>query len=189
MSTKHSRIFGFFVGALVVVAIGFATFKIYSLFVVASTNVKLGISTALVSLFALIYNNNRQQNREISSRHFSEKRQAYQKFFDLLFEFMGQEKTGQAPDSSVERMMDVVKGLMVWASADTINLYNEFLRFSVSVDGKKETTKGLPLSIIYIEKILRSMRRDLGHVDKALEGHGLTKLFIKADEHGKFDSL
>lgn len=189
MVAKVLRVLSFIAALLLIAAISLATYKVSILFVGASDNVKLGISTAFVSLIALIYNNNRQQNREISSRHFSEKRQAYQNFFDLLFEYMGHEKSKKAPDSSIERMMGIVKGLMVWASADTINTYNEYMRFSVSENAKRETADGLPISIIHMEKILRSMRKDLGHGDSGLERYGLTKLFIKADEHHKFNQL
>lgn len=148
----------------------------------ASNNVQLGVATALISIFAIIYNNSRQQSREIKTRHFSEKREAYQKFFNLMFDMFDAQKRGVeiSEDEAVLRMRSVVKEMMIWGSAETINNYNAFLKRSTSSEkiSEKEVFQG-------VETLLLSFRRDLGHNDKKLEPLGLTKLIVKADDHEK----
>jgi hypothetical protein len=164
-------------------------YLLFNLFIVAGSNVKLGAFTAAVSVIALLYNNARQQSRDIASRHFSEKREAYQRFFDLLFELTQAEGTDTVETVSVERAREIVKSIMVWGSAETINAYNEFMRFSAMQDMNEnpKDDSALKLDIFEkIEKLLKSMRKDLGHSDGKLETFSLAKLFIKGDEHYKF---
>ncbi|MFN3749313.1 MAG: hypothetical protein ACK4SJ_11570 [Sphingorhabdus sp.] len=180
-------------GVILAVAIILLTpaiaYQLIKLFIAADTNVKLGALTAAVSVIALLYNNARQQSREIASRHFSEKREVYQQFFDLLFEFMQSQKDESEVDVPVERAGKILKSIMVWGSAETINAYNDFMRFSASPDVEEDNAADTPIKLGVFEKmetLLRCMRKDLGHSDGRLEKFSLSKLFVKGDEHHKF---
>lgn len=155
-----------------------------SLYIAATATVKLGVLTALISVGTLIYNNMRQQAREIRARHFVEKRQAYQKFFDFMFEmFLSQRRSHTISEAeTIERMQAIVKDLMIWGSAETINQYNSFIRASVNPqDGGNSI-------FLNVESLMRSFRRDLGHDDRKLERLGLTKLLVKGEEHDALGS-
>ena len=175
---------------LIVAGLLFSAYFLSNLFISASGNVKLGILTALISLIALIYNNSRQQIRDISSRHFNEKREAYRDFIDLLFEFMRAVHTSETPNASLERISEIQKNILVWGSAETMNAYNAFMVASVA--GKdsnaEQSSEDKPdLRIFHaMEALLRSIRKDLGHSDRKLKKFAVTKLFIVADEHHKF---
>ncbi len=149
----------------------------------ATTNVKLGILTAAVSAFAFIYNNSRQQAREIASRHFSEKRQAYRKFFDLMFEIIASQGDAEpiSESETIVRIRDVAKEIMIWGNAETINAYSDFM-----VASTNNNPEDITAVFTKIEALLRSMRKELGHSDRTLQKFGLTKLFIKAEEHHLF---
>ena len=180
-------------GIALAIAIIFVTpaiaYQLIKLFIAADINVKLGTLTAAVSVMALLYNNARQQGREIASRHFSEKREVYQQFFDLLFEFMQAQKSESEVDLPIKRASNILKSIMVWGSAETINAYNEFISFTAVQSPETDEVLNAPLKLDTFEKmeaLLRSMRKDLGHPDGKLEKFSLSKLFIKGDEHHKF---
>jgi hypothetical protein len=186
MRQRAAQLIGIALGCFIVLAAPFAVYQLITLFVDASSNVKLGVLTASVSVIALLYNNARQQTRDISSRHFSEKRAAYQQIFDFLFDSMKDTDSIDASAENVEKMRTITKSVMVWGSADTINSYNEFLRFS-STNAISEGGGELPLELFSrMENLLKSMRNDLGHSDSKLNKFSLVKLFIKGDEHYKF---
>ena len=176
--------------ALMVAGLSFSAYFLSNLFISASGNVKLGILTALISIIVLIYNNSRQQVRDISSRHFNEKREAYRDFIDLIFEFMRAVHTSETPNASLERISKIQKNILVWGSAETMNAYNAFMVVSAAdKDGNAEqASEDKPdLRIFHaMETLLRSVRKDLGHSDRKLRRFAVTKLFIVADEHHKF---
>jgi hypothetical protein len=121
-------------GALLVVAFAWTAYTGLNLFISATTTAKLGSVTAALTIVALIYNNARQQAREIKARHFAEKRLAYQKFFDFMFEIFSAQKNGLelSNEHLIEQMTLIVKDIMIWGSAETINQYNQFVRNSLS---------------------------------------------------------
>jgi hypothetical protein len=148
----------------------------------ANDSVRLGTATALISVAALLYNNARQQAREIKSRQFAEKRQAYQKFFDVMFDVFAAQRSGQeiSQEETIERIHGFVKEVMIWGSADTINQYNSYIRGVATPlpDGDLRIFSNM-------ENLMRSLRRDLGHNDRVLERLGLTKLLIRGEEHDR----
>lgn len=146
--------------------------------------VKLGVLTAAVSISTFIYNNSRQLTREIKSRHFSDKRIAYQKFFDFLFRIFAAQKTGEEIKESelIAMMHSLAKDLMIWGSAESINQFNMFLRDSAINEGDINHT------FRNVENLMRSFRKDLGHDDRNLEYFGLSKVMIKPEDHHKLDN-
>ena len=155
-----------------------------SLLVQATVTAKLGVLTAAVAVATFIYNNNKQQIREIKARQFAEKRAAYQKFFDLLFKIFAAERSENplTENDMIDSMHQITKNFMIWGSADTINQYNEFTRQSSNQNPDDH------LKIFdNVERLMRSFRKDLGHNDRKLEKLGLSKLLLKAEEHHKID--
>jgi|GEM_PF-2222072 len=182
--TKIGKILGYFVAISIILVIPFFLYFSWGALLEASTNVKLGVLTAAVSVFAFVYNNARQQAREIASRHFSEKREAYRKFFDLMFAMVASQGNGEPiPEKeTISRMREVAKEIMIWGNADTINAYNDFLVYSAT------QPSGDPKAIFgIIEELLRNMRKELGHSDSRLKNLALTKLLVKGDEHHNLD--
>jgi hypothetical protein len=161
-------------------AFGWAAYTGVVLFMAASATVKLGVLTAAVSVLTIIYNNSRQQVREIKARQFAEKSQAYRKFFDFMFDIFAFQRRGAAMEETemIDRMHVIMKELMIWGSAETINQYNQFIRLSAS-----SAAECSPRIFQNVEDLMRSLRRDLGHDDNKLERLGLSKLLIKGEEH------
>ena len=183
---KLSYWLGVVVAIAVVIAIPYVAYLAIIIFLSASSAAKLGALTALISIIALIYNNLRQQEREIKSRHFSEQRQAYQKVGDLLFDIMnsvtGTEQLDN--DETLKRSRMIVKDIMFWGSANTVNQYNLFIRNS-----SQPIEENSMANFHNVENLLRALRKDLGHNDKKMEHLGLSKLLIKGDEHHKLDNI
>ena len=101
-----------------------------------------------------------------------------------MFELFSAQRQGSdlTEDETIERMNAIVKDVMVWGSAETVNQYNAFLRNSLTAN--QDNPKVL---FENVEALLRSFRKDLGHNDRALENLALTKLILKPDEHDKLD--
>ncbi|WP_147454311.1 hypothetical protein [Sphingomonas sp. PP-F2F-G114-C0414] len=181
---KVGRWLGYAGAAIILAAIFWLGHVSIDLFIAAPATVRLGVLTAAVSVLTFVFNNSRQQTREINSRQFSDKREAYQKFFDFLFEIFSAQKKGieHSDDDLIERMHNITKGLMVWGSARTINQYNQFMRNAINPPEN-------PLDQFRnVESLLKAFRQDLGHDDRKLEAFGLSKLILKADEHDKLKS-
>lgn len=176
---------GVLAAIVLIIAAGWLVYTGCALLLKASVTAKLGVLTASVGVVTFIYNNNRQQIREIKARQFNEKRQAYQKFFDFMFDIFSAQRSGVAISEAdmIDRMHLITKDLMVWGSADTINQYNEFMRQSAAPQPEGSLT-----IFKHVETLMRSFRRDLGHNDRKLENMGLSKLLLKAEEHGKLDN-
>jgi len=103
-----------------------------------------------------------------------------------MFEIFASQRNGLelAEKDMIDRMLGITKDLMVWGSADTINQYNAFIR-QTSVP----QPEGSLVIFSNVEKLMSSFRKDLGHDDRKLEKLGLSKLFLKAEEHQKLDQL
>lgn len=182
------KVVGFII-ALALLALGAAgallfAIEFYELYVLAGPSVKLGIITAIGSAIALLSNNFYQSKRERQSRLFEEKRKAYDKFFEFFFAiFEGQKSGGALSDAQMQKnYSDFTRSVMTWGSASTIKAMNEYQRASL-VANKSDNKK----LFLITEKLLRALRKDLGHNDASLPTLALTKLVLKAEEHEKIE--
>lgn len=150
----------------------------------AEADLKLGVITAAGSALAFVVNNAIQSGRERKARLFENKREAYDKFFEFFFSIFVSQKSGKplTEKQLAEKFNEFTRNVMTWGSAETVNAVNEYQRSNLNVD-----PSDLKALFSTTEKLLRALRRDLGHSDRSLSKFGLTKLILKADEHYKLD--
>jgi hypothetical protein len=157
--------------------------EIYRLYVQATPEVRLGVMTAAGSAAAFIINNAIQSSRERRARLFDAKRTTYDKFFQLFFSFFASQRSGEEIDA-VEDMQDFVRSVMTWGSAQTINSLIQFQLASIAKTADDEL-----YMFPHVERLLRALRKDLGHADGSLQNMALAKLIVKADEHHRFERI
>ena len=140
----------------------------------ADTNVKAGIFGSLGAFLIAIWTNYYSRQREVLARHFSDKRESYEELIDLLVSVMQSTKQERPiqQDVLLEKMYKFKKSLMVWGSPEVIQ---EWIRFEMDSGDESRT----PLEMIQsTERVLKAMRKDLGHNDRKLKSGYLIGLFI-----------
>lgn len=147
----------------------------------ADPDVKLGVITAVGSALAFVINNAVQASRERRARLFESKRLAYDQFFQFLFALFGAQRKGEAveDEENVENFQEFTRSVMTWGSAETVNALNKYQKDGLLAEGDHVKT------FENMERLLRALRKDLGHSDGRLEKLALTKLILRAEEHEK----
>lgn len=150
----------------------------------AEADLKLGVITATGSALAFLVNNAIQSSRERRARLFENKREAYDKFFEFFFSIFAAEKSGNplSQDKLAEKFHEFTRNVMTWGSAETVNAVNEYQQASLN-----SNSSNLKETFATTERLLRALRKDLGHADNRMDKFGLTKLILKADEHHKLN--
>ena len=173
---------GFLFGCLLVALLGWIVWHFILVIQEADANVKASIFGVLGVLLPAILTNFFTRRREINARHFSEKRGAYGEIIDIIFDVISSTKSGKnLPDKAlVNKMMVFKKKLMVWGGPEVIESWNEF-------EIESERAGDDPKKILTaIERVLRAMRKDLGHDDNRLKFGSLFGLLILAKDKKKF---
>ena len=146
----------------------------------ADPGLRAGIIGALGAVVAAIVTHVNTKRREINERHFSEKREAYGKIIELIFDLIMKTKSGKQISGKeahlVKKMSDIKQGLMVWGSPGAIREWNSF---EIQSDSG---TRDVSAVIAGMERILREVRKDLGHDDRDLEFGQLFGLVILAED-------
>lgn len=143
----------------------------------ADANVKAGIIGFISAIAVVSFTHYYTKKREISARHFTDKRKGYMEFIDLFFEQIQLGKKNQ--NISQKKMIDKIalfkKSLMVWGGPEIIELWNSFeLKSEEQLSGKE--------MMQVFEDILRAIRKDLGHDDVTLPYGNLTALILVAKD-------
>ena len=149
----------------------------------ADANVRARIVGILGALGAAILTNFYTKRREINARHFSEKREAYRKIIDIVFQTISSTRSGKAlpKKALVDKMAIFKKELMVWGSPGVIQAWNSF---ELQSQNAPDTD---PRNIVTaMERVLRVIRKDLGHDDRLLGFGSLFGLVIVAEDKEMF---
>ena len=142
----------------------------------ADDNTRFGVVAASIGLFATVVGasitHSNTKKREIEAIHFTEKRQAYVGFLDILLSLSQQ---GRKLQPLEKKMMDLKKGLLFWGDDDFIRVWN-----------KVEKPGEDPLSALRnLDDILRWMRSDLGHNNSSLQKGDLADFLLVAKDRGQ----
>ena len=142
----------------------------------ADDNTRFGVVAASIGLAGTVIGASAThattKRREIEARHFSEKREAYGGFLDILLSLSQQGKKLQPLE---KKMLDLRKGLLFWGSSDFIKIWN-------LIENPGED----PLVMLRnLDKILRWMRSDLGHDDSSLQKGDLADFLLVAKDRGQ----
>lgn len=143
----------------------------------AEPSIKAGLIGFLSVISVAVFAHYQTKNREINARLFAEKRDGYMHMIDLIFELVRSQKTGGVVSEEilVEKMMDFKKALIIWGGPNVIEAWNGFEM--KSADGLSAETV-----MVEMEKILRSIRKDLGHNDSLLKFGNLSGLLLIAED-------
>lgn len=173
-----------FVGILIGILGLLAWFSIYAysyieLFVTdlakADANVKIAVIGVLASVLLAVYSNSRTKKREIASRQFTLKSATYLKIIEILVRLLREVKSEKEmlTEDLVGELMEFKKELLIWGSPKVIEAWNSYeLMADENPDYKKIS--------VQMEKILREIRKDLGHSDWLLRHGSLWGLFLDA---------
>ena len=172
------RAFDIVVACFVLGLVGLALWFAIPIIQAADANVQASI-VGLFGVFVTgLVTNVYTRRREINARHFSEKREAYGKIIDIVVEAMSSAKSGKSGRTKnlENKMIACKKELMIWGGSEVIQLWNKF-----ELESAKESTA--PNNVLgLLEKVLRALRKDLGHDDHSLEFGNLIGLFIVAKD-------
>lgn len=181
---NRTNFLGFLFGVVLVGLLGGLAWHFILAIQEADANVKAGIIGILGVLLAAILTNFFTRRREINARHFLEKREAYGKIIDIVFDVIASTKSGKSlPDKTlVNKMLVFKKGLMVWGGPEVIESWNEF-----EIESERARNNNDPKIILTVmEQVLRAIRKDLGHDDRQLKFGSLFGLLILGKDKKKF---
>lgn len=130
-----------------------------------------GSATVLGSVGAVIYAKGQEQRREIEQRQHDKKAEVYREFFDYWFGEM--RRTPGLPESKRKQANDryystMPQKLVTWASESVIKEYGDYMGFD------QQESK----DIFEFEKLLLSIRADLGHSNDGLAKGDLLRMFL-----------
>ncbi|QDV50695.1 hypothetical protein [Gimesia fumaroli] len=144
--------------------------------------------TAILGFIGIIYTQWHSKSREIQQSHRPQKIEVYNCFFELLERFLnnpGEQKTldeggeESLPEDLRDQFWQLNKGLIVWASPAVIRSWLHF---------REESTSG-GNTLLAMDKVLMSIRKDLGNSNFSLQEGDSVKIFLKDpsefDEAGK----
>jgi hypothetical protein len=143
----------------------------------ADASIKAGLIGLFGMLTAALITHYQSKKREIDARHFADKRKGYLHMIDLLFDIIMATKTGRelSEEELIKEMMSFKKALIIWGSPDIIQTWNEY---EISASDQIEPKE----MIRHMERVLREIRKDLGHDDKSLKFGSLWGLMLIAED-------
>lgn len=155
---------------------GFAYFSY--LLITTSAQTQVAVLTAVVSVGTIVYTQNLASRREIESRQFSKKAEAYEDIMRTIGGLMEASRDGVEINqiNLLRKLSEIVPKLMVWAGPDVLNAWKLMA-----------TPSQEPMaSVAAAAALITALRKELGHSDdSALGSFGALSAILKHDESGK----
>ena len=174
------KILVYFVALALIVLAGWLSW----IFVVNFNHADPSVKASLIGLFGMflvaLIANYYTRKREIDARHFANKREGYMQLIDMIFDSILSIKNNEnlTEEEMLHKMISFKKSLLIWGGPNIIEAWNNFESKSVGNIDPKETLKEM-------EKVLRKIRKDLGHDDSPLKFGALSDLLLIAEDKGK----
>lgn len=154
-------------------------FMVFLLWVFVSNLLKAdaNVISSIIGLFGIVtvalVTHYKTKEREISARHFANKREGYTELINLFFDVMQSVKKNEdmQQEELVKKMASFKKSLMVWGGPEVIRAWNAFELKSQAQLSPAETMKTF-------DNLLRAIREDLGHDDGVLPSGSLAALIL-----------
>ena len=162
------------VGILAVVALAAAVSYFLYLLFVSSDQTRLAILTAAVSVGTIVYTQNKNAKREIESRQFSKKAEAYEEVISSIASVFNTLRREEEIDQAqlTERLASIIPKMVIWAGPDVLQAWERLS--SPGGDGQQAVVAGVEL--------IGALRRELGHTNDAKLGQlGALGVMLKAD--------
>lgn len=152
----------------------------------SSSQIQLAFITVTGSATGIIYSHFLTRKREIDARQFSYKSEAYRKVFSMIMSTLKGVKNNKditQENSFIDQVFDVKEQFMIWASSETLDKWIEFENYS-------QRNYNNPHGVLLIlDRLLRAMRKDLGHNDKTLSDGAMIKFFLTPESRDDFDKF
>ena len=117
--------------------------------------------------------------REVETRLYPDKRAVYKKALDAWWALLSSMR-GKSAQTPTKRLLDALTvakyEMMLFASAEVVTLWNEMERTALLV-AKSDRER-----LLYFDRVVRAMRKDLGYDDSELEEGQLFALVIRGDD-------
>lgn len=131
------------------------------------------VITATFGIFAVAISSYLSKKREIEFWNRNKKSEAYAAFVKDLVETLAGNLSEEEKQSIYIKIAKEFGGnAILWGSDETVKAYRDFRDL-----GKTGEADGVK-AVIYMEKILYAIRKDLGHKNKGLKDGSLLSLFV-----------
>ena len=148
------------------------------LLLTTSAQTQVAVLTAVVSVGTLVYTQNLASKREVASRQFSKKAEAYEDIMRTIGGLMEASRDGVEIDQVdlLRKLSEIVPKLMVWAGPEVLNAWKLMATPSQEPMASVAAATGL----------ITALRKELGHSDDtALGPFGALSAMLKYDEYGQ----
>jgi len=137
------------------------------------------MTTAIVSVLSIVYNQRKTKEREIAESHRQQKIDLYKKFMDNVVVGALRLAKDKADDADLQKhletfFLDFTANLIVWGSPGVIHEYT-----------KSRKSGNQPQMLLQIDDVLRAIREDLGHSNRRIGRGDLIALFLTDPERLK----
>lgn len=151
----------------------------------ADANIKTSVIGFISAIAIASFTHYQTKKREISARHFADKREGYLEIINLIFDILKsvkEENEDMFQEDMTKKMMSFKKSLMVWGGPEVIKAWNTY-EVKLAANELKSTEEQSPKEMIQdLDNILRAFRKDLGHNDGTLPSGSLAALILVAED-------
>ncbi len=163
------------IGGVAALAILAAAGYFFYLLVVSSDQTRLAVLTAIVSVCTLVYTQHLNSKREIASRQFSKKAEAYEEIIGAMTSLMDASRLGMesSQDELLERLAKIMPKILIWGGPDVLKAWI-----------KLSTPDENPMAaLIAGSALVTALRKELGHTgDAALGPLGALSAMIRHED-------
>ena len=181
MNVKIKKIFLSLIGLIIFIGLASLIFVIFryliSIFVSLDNQVLAGIiaasTTVIISVFTVVVGKHLEKKKEIDHQLRIQKTKVYEKYMKEMFRVLVA-KGNYSEKEMIKFLEEFSRELILWGGPKVIKNYCEFKNF-----GNQKTNTNDQRIMLYFEKVLFRIRRDLGHSNRGLNPGDLLTLFIK----------
>ncbi|MDL5055392.1 hypothetical protein QQ056_17825 [Oscillatoria laete-virens NRMC-F 0139] len=162
------------------------TYKILELIFVSLPSWAFALTTTgLVGVITLALSNYFTTKREIELKLREDKTKVYSSFIKGWFNvLLNKDNVNYLDIQDFKQFIaDFTGDLILWGSDEVIKEYSNFRELAINLEPNPN------IQILQFEKLMYSMRKDLGHKNKDLYNHELLKLFINDFDPNSFKQL
>lgn len=179
---QKSSVLGF---VLLIILVGLLVFGIYKLFSSAAPQVAAAIvagsATVLVSVLSLILSRRWERQRDLEQEIRQKKIPIYEDFMEFWFRLFHGGKAGVNPPTVEEITKFFItfpEKLIIWGPDELIKGYAEFRRQHFMVPIENPPPEKVREMLLDFEKLLYTLRIDIGHKNEKLRPTDLLSLFM-----------
>ena len=134
----------------------------FYLLVASSDQTRLAVLTAIVSVGTLVYTQHLNSRREIASRQFAKKAEAYEEIIGAMTSLMDASRRGveTSQEDLLERLAAIMPKMMIWGGPDVLAAWKR-----LSTPGEDPMS-----SLIAGSELVSALRKELGHSGDSVLG-------------------